>query len=410
LTRHQRSAFEPLARGQSPPWRVKGNGSDEVTLQVFPHARYIDEVVGLRVKDQGRMYAHQAEGDQGGSLKDWNVTALTDLTGRVIEQYWYSPYGQLEAHVAAHPFDFDDDGDVDAQDIAAGTSGGTCWGDYDGAGGDCKRLDADGDRDIDVDDYTIISNYVATRHSEAALQRIPAASHSRRGNLFAHQGLPLDAELASYQNRARQYAPAARRFMQVDSMMYIDSMALYLYVNGRPVTRRDPFGERESDDPYDGCCCGKSEEAYAASPGSGMDAEEIAVCGAMSQAAELIEPGTGLPDVPIGEGQSNSFRHCYWQCITARRIGARATAVCGNIHEACNNGKPGADAMDLHNNKLGRAIGAAPGASDITCYTGCYNSAVAAGSANCPPSPTFNPALAQTCAGGTPTYNIVNCD
>jgi hypothetical protein len=133
LTRHQRSAFEPLARGQSPPWRVKGNGSDEVTLQVFPHARYIDEVVGLRVKDQGRMYAHQAEGDQGGSLKDWNVTALTDLTGRVIEQYWYSPYGQLEAHVAAHPFDFDDDGDVDAQDIAAGTSGGTCWGDYDGA-------------------------------------------------------------------------------------------------------------------------------------------------------------------------------------------------------------------------------------------------------------------------------------
>jgi hypothetical protein len=124
------------------------------------------------------------------------VTALTDLTGRVIEQYWYSPYGQLEAHVAAHPFDFDDDGDVDAQDIAAGTSGGTCWGDYDGASGDCKRLDADGDRDIDVDDYTIINNFLAARHSEAALQRIPAASHSRRGNLFAHQGLPLDAELA----------------------------------------------------------------------------------------------------------------------------------------------------------------------------------------------------------------------
>jgi hypothetical protein len=185
------------------------NGSDEVTLQVYPGTRYIDEVVGLRVKDQGRLYAHQDA--------NWNVTALTDLTGRVIEQYWYSPYGQLEAHVAAHPFDFDDDGDVDAQDIAAGTSGGTCWGDYDGASGDCKRLDADGDRDIDVDDYTIINNFLAARHSEAALQRIPAASHSRRGNLFAHQGLPLDAELASYQNRARQYAPpAARRFMQRD--------------------------------------------------------------------------------------------------------------------------------------------------------------------------------------------------
>jgi RHS repeat-associated protein len=220
------------------------NGSDEVTLQVYPGTRYIDEVVGLRVKDQGRLYAHQDA--------NWNVTALTDLTGRVIEQYWYSPYGQLEAHVAAHPFDFDDDGDVDAQDIAAGTSGGTCWGDYDGASGDCKRLDADGDRDIDVDDYTIVNNYVAARHSEAALQRIPAASHSRRGNLFAHQGLPLDAELASYQNRARQYAPAARRFMQRDPLefdpdtlaAFADGLSLYNYVRMGPLTRTDPLGEQ----------------------------------------------------------------------------------------------------------------------------------------------------------------------
>jgi hypothetical protein len=136
-----------------------------VTLQVYPGTRYIDEVVGLRVKDQGRLYAHQDA--------NWNVTALTDLTGRVIEQYWYSPYGQLEAHVAAHPFDFDDDGDVDAQDIAAGTSGGTCWGDYDGASGDCKRLDADGDRDIDVDDYTIVNNYVAARTAKPPCNASP---------------------------------------------------------------------------------------------------------------------------------------------------------------------------------------------------------------------------------------------
>jgi YD repeat-containing protein len=61
------------------------NGSDEVTLQVYPGTRYIDEVVGLRVKDQGRLYAHQDA--------NWNVTGLTDLTGRVIEQYWYSPTG-----------------------------------------------------------------------------------------------------------------------------------------------------------------------------------------------------------------------------------------------------------------------------------------------------------------------------
>jgi RHS repeat-associated protein len=238
------------------------NGSDEVTLQVYPGTRYIDEVVGLRVKDQGRLYAHQDA--------NWNVTGLTDLTGRVIEQYWYSPYGQLEAHVAAHPFDFDDDGDVDAQDIAAGTSGGTCWGDYDGASGDCKRLDADGDRDIDVDDYTIINNYVATLDTDTELQRIPAASHSRRGNLFAHQGLPLDAELASYQNRARQYAPAARRFMQRDPLItisrarsgYEDGLSLSEYVRSRPTIATDPTGllcfcPFNPLNPVDDSCSGK---------------------------------------------------------------------------------------------------------------------------------------------------------
>jgi YD repeat-containing protein len=56
------------------------NGSDEVTLQVYPGTRYIDEVVGLRVKDEGRLYAHQAEGDHGGSLKDAVIGRL--ITGQ----------------------------------------------------------------------------------------------------------------------------------------------------------------------------------------------------------------------------------------------------------------------------------------------------------------------------------------
>jgi RHS repeat-associated protein len=101
-----------------------------------------------------------------------------------------------------------------------------------------------------VDDYTIINNYVATLDTDTELQRIPAASHSRRGNLFAHQGLPLDAELASYQNRARQYAPAARRFMQRDPLItisrarsgYEDGLSLSEYVRSRPTIATDPTG------------------------------------------------------------------------------------------------------------------------------------------------------------------------
>jgi YD repeat-containing protein len=144
------------------------NGSDEVTLQVYPGTRYIDEVVGLRVKDQGRLYAHQDA--------NWNVTALTDLTGRVIEQYWYSPVRAARGPRRRPPLRL-------RRRRRRGRpghrrrdqSGGTCWGDYDGASGDCKRLDADGDRDIDVDDYTAISNYVATLDTDTELQRHPGS-------------------------------------------------------------------------------------------------------------------------------------------------------------------------------------------------------------------------------------------
>ena len=72
-----------------------GSRLGNLVMQVYPGTQYVDEVVGLRLKDRGRVYVHQAEGDQGGSLKDWNVTDLTDLTGRVLERYYYSPYGEL---------------------------------------------------------------------------------------------------------------------------------------------------------------------------------------------------------------------------------------------------------------------------------------------------------------------------
>jgi RHS repeat-associated protein len=119
-----------------------------------------------------------------------------------------------------HPFDFDDDGDVDSQKTSQpAPSSGTCWNDYDGASGDCKRLDANADREIDAERLHHHQQLPgATLDTDTELQRVPAASHSRRGNLFAHQGLVLDAELALYQNSARQYTPTARRFMQRDPL------------------------------------------------------------------------------------------------------------------------------------------------------------------------------------------------
>ena len=54
------------------------DGSGNVELQVYHGTRYIDEVVGLRVKDLGRLYASQGERSER--------LSVADRTGRKSEQ------------------------------------------------------------------------------------------------------------------------------------------------------------------------------------------------------------------------------------------------------------------------------------------------------------------------------------
>jgi hypothetical protein len=221
---------------------------------VYHGTRYIDEVISQRLP-AGRVYVHQAEGDQCGSLKDWNVTALTDLTGRVLERNWYSPYGELEVVHEAHPYDYDADGDVDSTDVAAANTGGLCRGDYDAASGDCKRLDADADGDVDGDDYTAVSAYASMLPSDGKLQRVPVTTVSRIANSFAHQGLVFDTATGSYQNRSRQLSPILDQFFQRDPQSTLTkfrrtrSRATYtpthLLLRGAPYSFLDPTGEED---------------------------------------------------------------------------------------------------------------------------------------------------------------------
>ncbi|MCB9867643.1 MAG: hypothetical protein H6816_13540 [Phycisphaerales bacterium] len=127
---------------------------------------------------------------------------------------------------------------MDADDYAV-TTNGTCSGT---ATGGCRRLDANADGVVNSADRTAIAAYLATLDSDTELQRVPAATHSRRGNLFAHQGLVLDPEIGSYQNRARQYAPGAKRFMQRDRLFDRRLVNFYSYVLARPTRYRDPSG------------------------------------------------------------------------------------------------------------------------------------------------------------------------
>ena len=80
----------------------------------------------MRVKDKGDLYVHQDA--------NWNVIALTDLGGSVVERYVYKPYGEVTVHQDTGY------GDVDSTD--KGTVGSTCTGTVSAA---CRILDLDFD-------------------------------------------------------------------------------------------------------------------------------------------------------------------------------------------------------------------------------------------------------------------------
>ncbi|MCB2173528.1 hypothetical protein KQH65_12385 [archaeon] len=75
---------------------------------------------------------------------------------------------------------------------------------------------------------------------DAALQ--PMAS-SAIGNLYMFATKRWDEESQSYDSRRRQYHPGLGRFLQPDSLGYVDSMNLYQYAQHNPLKWIDPLGE-----------------------------------------------------------------------------------------------------------------------------------------------------------------------
>jgi hypothetical protein len=181
------------------------DGSGNLVSQFVRGLRYIDEVVMVRVKDEGELYVHQDA--------NWNVVGLTDLGGRLVERYVYRPYGEVTVHQLGGYGDYDGDGDVDANDRGEIT-GLTCGGSN--PSGACRVLDLDFDNDCDASDETVFD---ALPHTGTVVH--PARRSSLLGQPFAHQGLLLDPEISSYQNRARQYHSGQRRFVQRDPLAEI---------------------------------------------------------------------------------------------------------------------------------------------------------------------------------------------
>ncbi|MHC5112196.1 MAG: RHS repeat-associated core domain-containing protein [Planctomycetota bacterium] len=203
------------------------DGSDNMVQQFIHGTQYIDELVMVRVKDKGDLYVHQDA--------NWNVVALTDLGTHLVERYVYTPYGELIVEQETSFGDRDGDGDVDATD--KGTVGVTCTGTVTGS---CRILDLDFDGDYDSGDATLFDSL------PSGLARHPGRASTGLDQPFAHQGLLFDAELASYQNRHRQYDPAKRRFLQRDPWGLApgneDGANLYAYVQAQPTGALDPLG------------------------------------------------------------------------------------------------------------------------------------------------------------------------
>jgi RHS repeat-associated protein len=220
------------------------NGSNAMVQQFIHGTQYIDELVMIRVKDKGDLYVHQDA--------NWNVVGLTDLGGHLVERYVYSPYGELIVHQSTGYGDRDGDGDVDSTD--KGTVGTTCTGTVSGS---CRILDLDFDGDYDSTDATKFDSLAQ------GLQRNPGRLATAVSQPFAHQGLLFEPEIGSYQNRARQYDPGKRRFVQRDPLAflqshflphrhYLDGLSLFSYQAQNPTGFLDPQGT-DCRTEYDDC-------------------------------------------------------------------------------------------------------------------------------------------------------------
>ena len=189
------------------------DGSENMIRQVVHGTQYIDEPLFAVFKD-GVAFVHQDA--------NYNVVALTDFAGKVLEHTYYTPYGIQTVDQETYWGDYDGDGLVtaaEANDDGDGNvldEGDTCYGAD--PTDECRIYDFDFDNDVDATDSTKLATLIS-----ATTYRQPGQPYSGIGNTRAHQGLIYDAELGSYQNRHRQYAASLKRFMQRDLVGGVDA-------------------------------------------------------------------------------------------------------------------------------------------------------------------------------------------
>ena len=230
------------------------NGSDQVLKQHVWGLDYIDELiqVGLNIDPQNADTGLAAENICERFFwplhnANFNVMALVNAGGVMIERYEYTPYGGRT--VFSHGWmlaDFNNDGVVGQGDVDLVLAhwGGT----------------SDADQVAEAGDNGLVGQYelaLVLNNYGSALPNDPQVHHPTAGsfrgdpdaglygvalNDIGHQGLMHDEEIGKIYNRARILDPRLGRFMQRDPLGYVDGMSQYEYVRSRPTTILDPTG------------------------------------------------------------------------------------------------------------------------------------------------------------------------
>ncbi len=268
--------WNPRRRVKGRTWKSVSNSGDLDGSEVYyytghqvMHAepnqaqglkRHLDEAV-LEILEDGLVWVHQGERSE----RERPATGKADREVRVRGAT--CPEGPSAKRATGGGDSLVTLAEVDSNTNGSLGAGDACWGS--GPSGACRVLDFDFDDDVDAGDKTVFDALVS-----ADTYRRPGRTTSALGHTRAHQGLILDAEIGSFNNRARQYAPQLKRFMQMDPLMrgrcagggYQDGGNVYTYARSSPLARRDPTGRATvidrstyllwlKEDPHLGCCC-----------------------------------------------------------------------------------------------------------------------------------------------------------
>lgn len=177
-------------------------------------------------------------------------------------------------------------------------------------------------------------------------------------NPYTYTGRELDLESGMYYYRARFYDSNIGRFITQDPIgMLSGSLNFYSYVGNNSINFIDPLGLQATFEE-------KITQVGAVGPLDAIIAEQLA--------KEALEAAKNSGLTGLGNGPADAYRHCYWSCLMAQKLGADQAKDVGDIHEKCGNNKAGETAMDLNNNHTGIVFGE----SGADCHTRCFNAAL----------------------------------